>query len=92
MQWISRITTIACLAVLPALTHADSSSKCYSIQDKDKQRYCLASVKGESSRCYSIQDHDSKQLCLAEVKGQRSTCYSIRDRDTQRLCLAKIPN
>lgn len=80
-----------CIAVVPAVAQADNSSDCYSIRDKDKQRYCLASVNGKPSRCYSIQDHDDKQLCLAEIKGQRSTCYTIRDKDTQRLCLAKIP-
>lgn len=87
MRW-----TLLSLTLLVTWAQADASSNCYSIQDKDKQRYCLASVKGEPSRCYSIQDHDQKQLCLAETKSSRSTCYSIKDRDTQRLCLAKVPN
>lgn len=71
---------------------ADASSDCYAIKDKDKQRYCLASVKGEPSRCYLIQNRDEQRLCLAETKGRRSTCFSIKDRDTQRLCLAKVPH
>ncbi|MBM5458694.1 hypothetical protein H8F21_14085 [Pseudomonas sp. P66] len=86
MRW-----TLLSLTLLAAFAQADASCNCYSIKDMDKQRYCLASVKGDPSRCYSIRAHDGKQLCLAETKGTRSTCYSIKDKDTQRLCLANVP-
>lgn len=92
MKWTHRLIALGCIAALPAIAQADSSSNCYAIKDKDTQRYCLATVKNEPTRCYSISDHDGQRLCLAETKGQRSTCYSIRDKDTQRLCLAKVPN
>lgn len=85
MRW-----TLLSLTLLATLAQA-AATDCYSIKDKDKQRYCLASAKGDASRCYSIRDHDAKQLCLAEIKGNRSSCYSIKDKDTQRLCLAKVP-
>lgn len=66
-----------------------SPNDCYAIRDKDKQNYCLATLKGDTSRCYSIRDKDAQRLCLAEVRDDRSTCYSIKDKDTKNLCLAR---
>lgn len=73
----------------PSMAQADAA-QCYSIQNRDKQNYCLATAKGQPSYCYSIQDRDFQNFCLAQVKGQKSYCYSIQDRDAQKQCLAQF--
>jgi len=91
VQSISTAIAFLLLSVVlaSAAAHADAA-QCYSIQNRDKQNYCLATVKRQTSYCYSIQDRDSQNYCLAQVKGQKSYCYSIHDRDAQKQCLAQF--
>lgn len=91
IQSILAATAFAVTSVVfsSAAAHADAS-RCYSIQNRDKQNYCLATVKQQTSYCYSIQDRDFQNFCLAQVKGQKSYCYSIQGRDAQKQCLAQF--
>ena len=61
---------------------------CYSIQNRDRQSYCLAMARGNEMDCYSIQDRDFQSMCLAQIRRNNMDCYSIQDRDMQNQCLA----
>ena len=76
------ILLISCLDVLANESH------CYSIQDKDRKHFCLATAKSQESFCYLIKDRDNHNLCLAQLKNQKSYCYNIKVKDLKNQCLA----
>jgi hypothetical protein len=88
------LAILAALLALPVLHSSDvaraDATQCYSIQNRDKQNYCLATAKSEPTYCYSIQDRDFQNFCLAQVKGEKTYCYSIQDRDAQQQCLSQF--
>jgi len=81
---------LLCITLIASTAYGGDASHCYSIQDRDRQNYCLAGAKREPSYCYSIQNRNFQNFCLAQVKGEKSYCYSIQDRDTQNQCLASF--
>jgi hypothetical protein len=92
MQKFCGISAILILAflVVPTSSSSADASRCYSIQDHDRQTYCLATAKREASYCYSIQNRNFQQFCLAQVKGEKSYCYSIQEHDLQNQYLASF--
>ncbi|MCX8504768.1 MAG: hypothetical protein EBU34_13300 [Alphaproteobacteria bacterium] len=85
--WLGIGLLMAAASCAPSAYAADASH-CYSIQDRDRQNYCLAAAKREASYCYSIQNRSFQNFCLAQIKSEKSYCYSIQERDIQNQCLA----
>jgi hypothetical protein len=85
-KWIPVLGVVIILMASPSLS-ADSS-RCYSIKDRDRQHFCLATAKHDPSYCYSIQNRSVQHFCLSIVKNNKTYCYSIQEMDLQNQCLA----
>lgn len=72
------------LATLPSLVFAD----CWSIQNNDAQKMCLAKTKNDANYCWQIKDNDEQKYCLAIVKSDKGFCWQIQNHDKQQECLA----
>lgn len=73
-----------CLTILPTLANAD----CWSIQNNDAQKMCLAKTKNDANYCWQIKDSDEQKYCLAIVKSDKGYCWQIQNRDKQHECLS----
>lgn len=77
---------LLCLVLFTGAALADASSDCYAINDKDKQRYCLASVKGEPSRCYSIQSRDEMPFWTSSTTCRKKPAVESQSKQRTRPC------
>jgi hypothetical protein len=87
------LTAVLSITAFGALLQGSESVRagemeCFSIQNRDRQHYCLAIARGNVMDCYSIQNRDFQHICIAQVQGNKMECYAIQDRDAQNQCLA----